>query len=368
MFIAVARGILCKDLAGPDTGQATVSEEVYMVRKSLSLGLLLALAMPLSAQEEAHVWTSHRPDGHAPFGVTGGRTLEQGAVEFSYRYAQFDSKGVWFDSDSLGLETTLEFYQVAPLTLSNKGHTVSAAFGATKELTFLVSGSWLQIERAQLTSDGVFYVTQTQGFGDVEASALFSFYNQGPIRAHVQLGGLIPTGQEATKSRTPFSSDKREPLPYDQRRGGGTFAVLPGLTVSVQNEVASVGAQIKGNISVGTNDLGYARGNMYEATGWAAYVLNDYFSVSGRVRWTTWSGIDGADPSLDPLRDPGNDGFFMDGERIDIPVGLNFYLPEGSRFAGHRLSVEGFFPVSHDYEGPQLGLDWGVVLGWQVVF
>ena len=47
---------------------------------------------------------------------------------------------------------------------------------------------------------------------------------------------------------------------------------------------------------------------------------------------------------------------------------MNFYLPEGSRFAGHRLSIEATFPISHEYEGPQFGLDWGVVIGWQVVF
>jgi hypothetical protein len=101
---------------------------------------------------------------------------------------------------------------------------------------------------------------------------------------------------------------------------------------------------------------------------WAAHMVNDYFSVSGRIQWQNWAGIEGGDPDLDPVRDPGNDGFFLEGERIDLPIGVNFYLPEGSRFAGHRLSVEAIFPISHEYTGPQLGLDWGMVLGWQVVF
>ena len=51
-----------------------------------------------------------------------------------------------------------------------------------------------------------------------------------------------------------------------------------------------------------------------------------------------------------------------------MPVGMNFYLPEGSRFGGHRVSIETVFPISHEYEGPQFGLDWGVIIGWQVVF
>ena len=80
------------------------------------------------------------------------------------------------------------------------------------------------------------------------------------------------------------------------------------------------------------------------------------------------SGSGGAVPALDPLRDPGNDGFFLEGERVDIPVGLNLYLPEGTRLGGHRLSIEAILPAHHDYTGPQLGLDWGLVVGYQVSF
>ena len=64
-----------------------------MVRKILIVTTLLTVASPLAAQEE-FVWTSKRPDGHAPIGMTGARTLEGGAVEFSYRFSQLNSKGV----------------------------------------------------------------------------------------------------------------------------------------------------------------------------------------------------------------------------------------------------------------------------------
>ena len=338
-----------------------------MVRKSLLVAALMAMALPVSAQED-YVWSSRRQDGHAPLGVMNGRTLDRGTVEFTYRFSQFDSKGLWFGSDSLALETTLEFYEVAPLTLSNKSHRLGVSFGASDNLSVSANWTYGELERAQLTNTGVFYVTQASGMGDVEVDLLYSFYNSGPYRAHIQLGGMMPTGDEAIRGETPFSTPGEEALPYDMRMGTGTFALLPGLTVQAQNEVASVGAQVKGNFSLGTNDLGYAQGSQFEASGWGAYRINEYFSASARVRWISWNGIDGADPDLDPARDPGNDGFFLDGERIDLPIGLNFYLPEGSRFAGHRLSIEGFFPLSHEYEGPQFGMDWGVVMGWQVVF
>jgi hypothetical protein len=43
-------------------------------------------------------------------------------------------------------------------------------------------------------------------------------------------------------------------------------------------------------------------------------------------------------------------------------------MPEGNRFAGHRLSLEYVFPAVHNYDGGQLAADWGLIVGWQVVF
>ena len=71
-----------------------------MVRKSLLVAALLALAMPLSAQED-HIWTSRRPDGQAPLGIMNARTLAKGEVQFSYRFSQFDSRGQWYEGDSI---------------------------------------------------------------------------------------------------------------------------------------------------------------------------------------------------------------------------------------------------------------------------
>jgi hypothetical protein len=338
-----------------------------MVRKSLLVAVLLAIATPIAAQQE-YVWTSKRPDGHAPIGVMNGRTLERGAVEFSYRYSQLSSRGVWLANDSLPLETTLEFYDVAPLTLTNQTHNFSVSVGATENLSFVANMVYSTREREQLTSGGVFYVNQIEELGDLSVTGLYSFINSGPYRAHVQLGALVPTGKEDVFGETPFSTPDAEALPYDMRPGAGTFALLPGMTVSVQNEVGGFGAQVSANMPLGENDRQFALGRSTMGTVWASYMMNRYFSFSGRVRWQNWAGITGGDPDLDPARDPGNDGFFLEGERVDLPIGVNFYLPEGSRFAGHRLSFEAIFPVSHEYTGPQLGLDWGMVIGWQVVF
>ncbi|MFQ5536936.1 MAG: hypothetical protein ACE5GJ_05735 [Gemmatimonadota bacterium] len=338
-----------------------------MVRKSLIAAALILIAAPLAAQEDI-VWTSKRPDGHAPLGVVADRTLEAGEYQFTYRYSQIKSRGVWFDNDSLTLEETFDFYPQAPLSLDNISHIFGVAWGMSDDFTLNARWSYSQRERRQLTQDGVFYVVNADGIGDAEVSGLYRFYDEGAYRAHVEAGFLLPTGDVDVQAETPFSTPDKEPLPYDMRPGAGTFAFIPGLTASAQNEAGSVGAQIRGWLFWGTNDVGYTPGDRLNMTTWGAYRVNDFFSVSARMEYQKWQGLDGADADLDPLFDPGNDAFFLKGSTLTIPVGVNFYLPEGTRFAGNRLAVEAIYPVYQSYEGPQLGLDWGLLIGWQVAF
>lgn len=338
-----------------------------MVRQSLLAVAALLVAAPLTAQDE-HTWTSDRPDGHAPLGIHADRVLPLGAFQISYRFAKMDDEGVVFDNRSLPLSTTFQFYDVAPLAQDNLSHELELAYGATEDLTLLGSIRYHQMERQQLTADETLYITEAKELGDTELSALYRLYQQGPYTAQVHAGVLIPTGQEEVSAETPFSTPGEEALSYDMRPGAGVFAALPGFTTQMQNEVGSVGAQVNGRIHLGTNDSGFTPGDRLSLTGWAAYNLNDAFSISGRLAYETWDAIEGFDPELDPDRDPSHDGFFAEGSLVTIPVGINFVMPEGSPLAGHRLALEYIHPIDQDFEGPQLAFSKGLVVGWQVVF
>ncbi len=337
-----------------------------MVRKNLLVALLLATAAPLVAQEEA-VWSSMRPDGRAPLGVSGGQLLDLGQVVVGYRFTKMNSRGIWLGNDSLTFDETLELYPVAPLTLENLTHEASLAYGATDALTLTAAFTFSQRRREQYSEIDGFYVTDIAKLGDLEVSALYRILDQNAYRAHVQLGAVVPIGSTDVTAETP-SSSVEVPLPYDMRPGAGTFALRPGLTAAVQNEFGTVGAQIKGLLYLGTNSEGYSPGDRLDLTGWASYKANESFSVSGRVHYQAWRGIDGADARLNPLQDPGNESYFLKGERVDLPVGVNFTMPEGSALAGHRISLEWIFPVHQEYDAPQLGADWGMHVGWEVVF
>ena len=59
-----------------------------MDRKIVATGVLLTgllVAMPVLAQNE--VWTTDRPDGHAPAGVMADFTLPAGGIYVGYRYS-----------------------------------------------------------------------------------------------------------------------------------------------------------------------------------------------------------------------------------------------------------------------------------------
>lgn len=336
-----------------------------MVRKSLIVAALLALSSPLAAQDE-YVWTSNRPDAHAPLGVTSERTLDLGELEVTYRFTEMKSRGVRFLKDTLPIAQTLQIYQVAPLTLSHQTHFVMVAFGVLEDLTVEATAEFGVFEREQLTSGGIYYRTGAEELGDITASAIYEVYRGGPFLLNISLGGVIPTGKSRTYAVTPFSGGAEEALPYDMRPGGGTFAFLPGISGEVQNEYGSLGAQFKGRINVGTGVTDYTRGDVYEANAWAAYRFNDVVSASAGARWQSWGHIEGADPQLDPSRDPLNDPVFLSGKRVDMPLGVNFVIPGTGPLGGHRVMLEAVYPLHHDYDGPQMGLDWGLNVGYRL--
>jgi hypothetical protein len=336
-----------------------------MVRRSLIVAVLMAASSPLAAQDE-WVWTGGRPDADAPLGVLGARTLDLGVIEVGYRFTQMNSRGVWFATDSLPLATTLQLYTVAPLTLSQQTHTAIFQWGLLENLTLMGTAEFSIFEREQLTRGGVLYITRVQAFGDLTASAIYEVYRSGPYRGSISLGTVIPIGASRTYADTPFGLD--DPQPYDTRPGGGTLGVVPGATFLVQNEVASLGAQFRARINLTEGITDWTPGDRYEADGWAAYKFNNAISVSAGIRWAMWGRIEGRDPLLDAARDPGNDPVtgLAGGQRADMPLGVNFVMPEGSPLAGHRFSLEAVYAMHHDYEGSRLGLDWGINVGWKV--
>ncbi|MDH3272047.1 MAG: hypothetical protein OEN56_11975 [Gemmatimonadota bacterium] len=344
----------------------------------MAAAAIFAVATPLTAQQtmmsgpEEWTWSSDRPDAAGPLGMFGAGTLGMGQIELTYNFSQMNARGVWFAKDSLDLATTLALYNDAPLTRSDIRHQVRIGYGVTDELTLVARGEFAVLERETIANNGLIR-TGIENFGDVEVGAVYTVYGEGPYRLNVQGGGIIPTGASTTYADTTASqSGTQTPLPYDMRPGSGTFGVTAALSGSVQNQVGSLGAQFRMRVNVGSNSAGtaggYTLGDMYEFNGYAAYNINEYLSIMAGGRWQSWDNIAGFDDRLDVDGDPHNMGAMLAGQRAMLPMSITLVLPESSVLGGHRLSFEAIYSMHHDYEGPQLGLDWGLNFGYTITY
>lgn len=331
-----------------------------MFRASLLLAAAVALIAGSAAAQE-RTWTVDRPDGVAPPGVFADRTLDPGQVEVSAVFSKMNFSGVRFGTDFLTVDQTLSLFDVAPLSLSSQLLELRASIGLDQDLTLVGRTGFVFKDREQVTSDA-YFTLESQDLTDSEVHLLWEVFDDGGVRAHLQGGILIPTG--SVDEEESVAGIRSGILPYDMQTGAGTFAALPGFTIQMQNEYGTVGAQVVGRIYFSDNDRGWRPGNAVEANGWAAYRLNDFFSLTARVHALGWGAIQNADDALDPFRDPGELATSFGGNRVDLPVGLNIYMPEG-RLAGHRLSVEWVSTVHEDLDGPWLAADNGFVIAWQ---
>jgi hypothetical protein len=327
--------------------------------------LALATAAPAAAQYE---WTSSRPDGHAPIGVMGDHTHAAGEFMLSYRFMRMQMDGNRTGTEAVSTEEVLDDFMVAPLSMPMTMHMVGLMYAPADRITLMGMGSWVSQEMDHRTRMGMGFTTESSGFGDVGLSALVGLKQTGSLRAHANLGVSLPTGPVDNTDVTPASGGEPVQLPYPMQIGSGTVDVRPGLTVLGMTERLSWGLQGIVTVRTGENDRGWRMGDRVDGTGWAALRLSDRVSLSGRVAVASWGDFEGEDPAFgDPSMVPTVRTDLRRGTRVDVPLGLNYYVPRGF-LAGHRLAVEWSIPVYQDLDGPQLETDWVLTLGWQKSF
>lgn len=329
------------------------------------LGLALCTAVPSAAQVE---WTASRPDGHAPIGVMGDHTHARGEFMLSYRYMHMGMEGNRVGTEAVDTDAVLADFMVAPLEMTMQMHMVGLMYAPTDRITLMAMAPWTSMEMDHETRMGGTFKTTSDGIGDVKLSGLVGLKQEGPIRAHLNLGVSLPTGSIEAMGVTPMSMGNEVQLPYPMQIGSGTVDLLPGITFLGMSEQGSWGLQGAGTFRLGENDREWTLGNRLEVNGWVAYRLTDRISASARARYLTWGDVEGADPAfMNPMMVPTVRRDLRNGTRLEIPLGINYHIPEGA-LAGHRLAVEMALPVYQDLDGPQLETDWVLTVGWQKSF
>ncbi len=329
------------------------------IYNSLFISLLVFVS---SAQAD---WSGSRPDGHAPIGVMGEHTHEEGEVMLSYRFMFMEMDGNRDGTSGISTSRVLEDFMVSPTEMDMEMHMFGAMFASRDWLTTMIMIPYVELSMNHVTRSGATFETTSSGLGDIKITNLINVFEIGDHKIHLNAGVSLPSGEIDERDDIPVMAQAK--LPYPMQLGSGTFDLLPGATYLGQTDNFSWGLQGIGTVRLGRNDNDYSLGNRFDATTWVAARINDLFSSSLRLAWAAWGNVEGADSDLNPMMVPTADPNRRGGDQLDLGIGLNFYVPKGS-LSSSRLAIEWLFPLQRDLDGPQLETDWNLVAGWQMAF
>lgn len=317
----------------------------------------------------------HRADSHAPIGVMGEHVHKQGEWMLSYRYMEMEMDGNLDGSRSVSQDDIhSQDYMNAPEEMSMTMHMIGGMYAPSDDLTLMLMVPVIDNEMdlnmrmpmgVGMTMDTPF-TTETDGLGDIKVGGLYRVAKKDRSNLLLNFSLSVPTGSIDEKDETVMSMGNKVHLPYPMQLGSGTYDLIPGITYTASEPAYSWGGQAKVTIRLGENDNDYTLGNRFMATAWYARPCANTLSWSARLAYEQWGNIDGIDSKLNPMMIntvPTADPKLRGGERLDAAVGVNWIIPGAYT---NRLALELVKPVYQHLDGPQMEMDYSLVLGWQV--
>ncbi len=336
---------------------------INKIQKICSILLLPFLLNDVAADQTV------RADSHAPIGVMGDHTHEAGEFMWSYRLMYMQMDGNRDGTNRLAPSDILRpagQFMVTPLDMDMTMHMFGLMYAPTSRWTLMWMLPFIDFSMDHLTAMGVNFTTESDGFGDLKFTGLYSLHKTDRNQWILNLGVSLPTGSIDEQDVTPASAPNATQLPYPMQLGSGTVDFMPGITFTSSQLSYSWGAQLMAVIRNGENDNDYTLGNKLEITTWYARPFADRWSWSTRLSYQDLDNIDGADPRLNPMMVPTADPDRRGGTRVDFGFGLNLIMPGTDKT--NRLALEIETPVQQDLDGPQLETDLSITLGWQLSY
>lgn len=298
-----------------------------------------------------------------PINVLGSHTHLKNDIMVGYRYMYTDMSHNQDGTHEVSEEEVLSQYPVVHTRMAMQMHMLEAMYAPSDSITLEAMVPFSDIWMDHLDRTGERSRASSSGLSDVGFMGLFNVVGNPRTLGHrlvINAGFTAPTGSvdEGQNGRR---------YEYALQLGSGTWDLKPGLTYLGNSDLFSWGAQALGTIRLGENEHDYRLGNGYRVSGWVQAKVFDWFGPSARLDWHGWEDIHGADPQLNPNRNPAFDATKQAGERLDFLLGLNFYVPHGL-LKGNRFSIEGGLPLYQNIDGPNLGVDWLVTVGWTYMF
>ncbi|HKK11698.1 MAG TPA: transporter [Flavobacteriaceae bacterium] len=337
--------------------------------KKICIAIFCIVATGVFSQEKksSKLWTSARPDGHAPISSMEDHTHHKGELMLSYRFMTMDMRHLRQNDMDATNANAFSRYMVAPQSMVMDMHMVGVMYATSDKLTLMAMANYEENTMDLMMKSGTTFSTTSNGFGDVSISGLYTLLNENRNKMHAQVGVNIPTGSIKEKDVTPMSVGNTVQLPYPMQTGTGSFGVKLGLTYLGQTDRFSWGNQLKSLINVNDNDQNYKFGNRYCLNSWFAARAGDWLSFSIGLRGLIVDKIKGSSDLLNPMMvttaDPKNYG----GTFISSGFGANFIVAKGS-LKGLRFATECSLPLYQNLNGIQLKQNYTLTFGTQYAF
>lgn len=340
-------------------------------------------AVPFAAMAASDEHSEHQMDpkmdhsDHASHDTGSGSHIHHqhkaGGWMFEYKFMRMTMDGLLDGTDSVSTAEAVAMmgdyqYMMAPTEMTMDMHMVMAMYGINDKLSLMMMANYLSKDMDMEARDGTESSMDSSGVGDTQIGVMYAVNKA--LTASVSVS--IPTGsidEETDMRMTAMMTMQDVTQPYAMQLGSGTYDLIPSVTYQQDAGHWNWGGQATLTMRNGENDNDYTLGDRREVTAWVKRKFNGSAVVSGRLAWSDWDEIDGADPSIDqtmmvgmmtmktaPTADPDLQG----GTRTDLLLGVS------NMFAGgHMLGLEIGVPVTQDLDGPQMEMDKMVSFAYQ---
>ncbi len=336
--------------------------------KSGCLGLA-ALAAVATTSALAHA-DGPSPDHHAPSGVMVDHLHARGMGMVALRHMRTSASRLYSgESQVTGADLAEAGFSMMPTGMTMDMVMLDLMYAPTDKLTLMLMPHYMRMEMDMAPTPMVAMPGggehghgghthhgshSVSGIGDTLIAALYDLSLSDAYQLVGSFGISAPTG----------SVDKKNAdgsfVHYGMQPGSGTWDLAPALTYKDRRGALSWGTQVNARIRLeSANDSGYALGDRYTLTGWSAWKVAPWVSLSARLAYEQQGSISGHFNGSHNHSSPADLQANYGGEFIDAGLGANMVVRQGS-LTGLRLELEWTTRLDEDYNGYQLGRDHGV--------
>ncbi len=326
---------------------------------------------------------------HGPSGMMGNDLAPEGKFMMGYRFGAMSMSDnrigtTEVSDDFIATQVPNVFFgapmqpptlRIVPQEMTMQMHMLGLMYGATDRLSLMAMLPYVEKSMTSLTYAGPTGTAvlgrssmRAGGMGDIRLGATYGLKTKGRDKLLAGLALSLPTGSitETGTMLSPMGTLMTRRMAYPMQLGSGTYDLMPTLSYRTGAGRMNWGAQLSGILRLGSNDEGYSLGDEIALSAWASYKPGRSVSYWGRIEAARLGRIDGRDPLIaGPMQ--GANPAFHGGDTVTLAAGADFTMQDGP-LKGHKLGIDIGVPVYQNLNGPRLGTDWVLGVGWRRMF